>query len=169
MRKTILAALVAAVAYCGAIAEASAQKIAAICTGMFGEMVAPMLDYDAPLKAKGYKVIRISHRYLPPDLKPDIVISHSACADTAPAAYPKAKHYPLDGTWLGRGCPKGTVCDNYYAPVNMLPFLVCCGGYPTRGSTKVTKEVGTPWFILVHPGHVGLPSKVRDRVMRSIK
>lgn len=167
MKNLILAALVAVTAYCGSLVEAAA-KTAALCLGMFGEAVAPMLDYDAPLKAKGYKVVRISHRYLPPDLKPDIVISHSACADKAPVAYPKAKHFPLDGTWMGRGCPKGTVCENYYAPVNKLPFFLCCGGYPTRGA-KQYPQPGTLSFFLFAPGHVGLPSKVRDRVMKAIK
>lgn len=145
-------------------------KVALICTGMFGEVVAPMTDYVAPLKAKGYTVVYGSWRALP-DIKPDIVISHSACADSAPKAYPKAKHFPLDGTWWGilaGGCPKGTNCENYYAPIDKMPFLVCCGGYPTLGSSKTYKVGGTMSFFIFAPGHVTLPSRVRDRVLKSV-
>lgn len=142
-------------------------KTALLCTGIFGEIVAPMNDYVAPLQKKGYQVLRGNYIY-PINAKPDVVISHSACADVAPTWYPKARHYPLDGTWLGRGCPQGTRCDNYYAPINKYPFFLCCGGYPTRGSTTTTKVNGTLSFFIWAPGHVTLPSRVRDRVINSM-
>lgn len=163
--RLVAAAIAAAVAFYCPVALA---KTAVICTGIFGDVVAPMTDYEAPLKAKGYKVVRASYAALPA-IKPDVVISHSACADVAPQAYPKAKHFPLDGTWLGRGCPKGTACDNYYAPIDKLPFFLCCGGYPTAGSTRTFKEHGTLSFFIFAPGHVSLPSRVRSRVLGSIK
>lgn len=164
MKRLWLAALAALALYC----PPASAKTVMLCTGLFGEMVAPMSDYDAPLKEAGHKVIRASHRALP-NKKPDWVISHSACADIAPQAYPKAKHAVLDGTWAGRGCPKGTSCDNYYAPINKLPFFLCCGGYPTRGSARTYKQPGTFSFFIFAPGHIGLPSRVRDQVIRSIK
>lgn len=162
MKRLLLGMLLAC-----AFSSAAFAKTAVICTGIFGEVVAPMTDYDAPLVKKGYKVIRATWVYQPM-VKPDVVISHSACADVAPTVYPKAKHFPLDGTWMGRGCPKGTQCDNYYAPIDKYPFFLCCGGYPTRGSTRTYKVDGTLSFFIFAPGHVTLPSRVRDRVMKSI-
>lgn len=148
--------------------QAVHAKTAVLCTGIFGAALAPMTDYEAPLKKKGYQVVRATWLYFPP-VKPDVVISHSACADKAAWVYPQARHFPLDGTFVGLflGCPTGTRCENYYAPIDKVPLLVCCGGYPLPRSAVKTKVPGTPSFIFA-PGHLRLPTEVRDRVLARV-
>ena len=162
MKRLLLAAVLA----CAFCASADA-KTAVLLRGIFGEIVAPLTEYEAPLKKKGYTVVYGSYM-APPNVKADVVIAHSAGADVGPVSYPKALNFPLDGTWAGRGCPKGTRCINYYAPINKYPFFLCCGGYPTRGSALTYKEKGTLSFFIWAPGHVSLPGRVRDRVMQQV-
>lgn len=141
-------------------------KTVVILRGLFGETVAPMLDYEAELKKRGHKVVMGSHR-APPQVRADYVIGHSRGADMA-LTYPGAKIITLDATFLNPGCPKGRSCDDYVAPVNRLPFLLCCGGYAVRGA-KQYPQPGTLSFFLFAPGHVGLPSRVREQVLKSIR
>ena len=144
----------------------AAAKTIVILRGMFGEVVAPMLDYEAALKKQGHTVIMGSHRF-PPNVKADVVIGHSRGADMA-LLYPGARIITLDATFLNAGCPKGRQCDDYVAPINKLPMIFCCGGYAVRGA-KTYPQPGTFSFLIFAPGHVGLPSRVRDQVVRSIK
>lgn len=167
MTKVILPALAGAAAYCLSTATAFA-KIIVLLTGIGGALVAPMNDYEAELTRLGHKVYRGTW-LVQPAVKPDYVISHSAAADIAAQVYPKAKHFTIDSTFLNRGCPAGTKCDDYYAPIDKFPFLVCCGGYALRGKTTRYPQQGTLSFIIFAPGHVGLPSKVRPQIIKSIR
>jgi hypothetical protein len=165
--KAAIAAATALGILCWSTIAALAKTIV-LATGIGGTLVAPLNDYEAELKRRGHTVVRATWLYMPP-VKPDYVISHSAAADIAAQTYPKAKHFTLDSTILNRGCPKGTQCDDYYGPVNKLPFLICCGGYALRGQTKQHPQPGTLSFFIFAPGHVGLPSRVRADVIGRIK
>lgn len=167
MKKLLCAAFAAAAIYCGSAAVSTAATIV-IATGIGGTLVAPMNDYEAELKRRGHKVYRGTWLVMPP-VKPDYVISHSAAADIAAQTYPRAKHFTIDSTFLNRGCQAGTRCDDYYAPIDKFPFLVCCGGYALRGKTRQFPQQGTLSFFIFAPGHVGLPSKVRPQIINSIK
>lgn len=164
--RRMLAAVLAASVFPSICAPAHGKTIV-ILRGLFGEVVAPMTDYEAELKKRGHRVVMGSHR-APPQVKADYVIGHSRGADVA-LNYPAGKIITLDATFLNPGCPQGRQCEDYVAPVNKLPFLLCCGGYAVRGATKAYLQPGTLSFFLFAPGHVGLPSRVRDQVIQGIK
>jgi hypothetical protein len=162
MKRSLLAALMA-LALC---VPASAKTIV-ILRGIAGEMVAPMLDYQADLTKKGHKVIMGSY-IAPPQVKADYVIGHSRGADLA-YSYPKAKIISIDPTFINPGCSQGKAnCTNYHAPIDAFPFIFCCGGYSVRGANNIQVS-GTPSFLIWAPGHVSMPTRVKPQVLKLIK
>lgn len=142
-------------------------KTVVILRGIFGEILAPMLDYEAELRKRKYKVVMGSW-LLPPQVKADYVITHSAGGSAGLTRYPGAKVFTIDPTVLNPGCSKKNNCTNYYAAINKVPFLICCGGYRVNGAKNI--EVGgTPSLIVVAPGHVSMPGRVRDRILGQIR
>ncbi len=167
MKKFLWPALAGLVAYCLSTVAAFAKTVVLL-TGIGGALVAPMNDYETELTRRGHKVYRGTW-LVQPAVKADYVIAHSAGADIAAVTYPRAKIITLDSTFLNRGCPQGTSCDDYYAPIDKFPFLVCCGGYALRGKTRQFPQSGTLSFFIFAPGHVSLPSRVRTKVLSGIK
>jgi hypothetical protein len=146
---------------------AAEAKTVVLLRGMFGEFVAPMTDIAEDLTKRGHKVILGSHR-APPQVKADYVITHSAGDIAGLTQYPGAKVITIDPTFLNPGCAPDKACTNYYAAINRLPFFFCCGGYPVKGASN-NDVGGTPSFIIFAPGHVSMPSRVKDRIVGSIK
>lgn len=134
-------------------ATAAPQKTAKVVTGIFGTFVAPMLEQRAPLEKRGYRVTYTTwylNDWFPQ--KTDLAVGHSAGADSIlRERTPSRRIITYDPTFVNTGCPKGSTCDNFYNPMNRVPFVFCCGGYQVRGATnKVEKyqHVTLPFYVL---------------------
>lgn len=130
--------------------------------GIGGNIVAPMTTIIDGLRARGHHVV-VAEFYFVPSGRYDVAIVHSA--GDIPGLMSRAKKViTIDPTFIAPSCQPGSICTNYFAPIDRLPFFICCGGYSINGATN--KQVpGTLSFFLIAPGHVSMPDRVAARVI----
>lgn len=130
----------------------AADRHADVRTGILGTFVADMNEIAAGAKAAGFRVTRST--WLSPIVKADVCFAHSAGAYGALLAGCR-RIVTIDPPMFPPMCPAGSVCTNFYAPEDMLPFILCCGGFRVTGALNVR----------VAPGHTSLPRRIARRVV----
>ncbi len=149
-----LAAILLFAIVLAAPAFAAAKPVCRSVTGIFGEVVSPLVTIRKELRKRCRKVYEEKWWALSA-AKADIDIGHSAGADAILRTATKRK-VSIDPTIANQGCPKGARCINFHNPMNAFPLVVCCGGYPVRGAKNI---------VAAYP-HTAMPERIARRVIR---
>lgn len=156
----VIMVIAVAFAYCmdAVIHRVHAQPRALVVTGIFGEVVSPMNEIAAGLKAAGYKVTRAPWYAMPTDANTyDLAVGHSA-GDAILHLKVKRK-ITIDPTFLNVGCLYRSRCTNFYNGWDAFPLGVCCGGYPVKGAKN----------IIAPAGHTQMPARIWRQVVKEAR
>src|SRR5579871_2675852 len=130
--KKHIAALALSTSILLAASAAEAKKVVVI-RGIFGNIVSPMTEIVTGLQKRGHQVTVREWWMGVPEPGFDVAVVHSA--GDVPGLMSRAKQViTIDPTFINPGCQPGSKCTNYYAPIDKMPFLVCCGGYAVAGA-----------------------------------
>ncbi|HLL28985.1 MAG TPA: hypothetical protein VKT73_15215 [Xanthobacteraceae bacterium] len=163
--KKHIAALALSTSILLAASAAEAKKVVVI-RGIFGNIVSPMTEIVTGLQKRGHQVTVREWWMGVPEPGFDVAVVHSA--GDVPGLMSRAKQViTIDPTFINPGCQPGSKCTNYYAPIDKMPFLVCCGGYAVAGATN-KKVPGTPSFFLFAPGHIAMPANQAPAVINTV-